>query len=940
MNDEKLYYDNKDLKLKYGIEHIETKDGYHYIKYKNNEQTYPYKSSRLIIFNVLETYKQGEAYAYIQKQPVMFKKLSLLSEEFSNEKYILIYNDENERLYKNEELTLYFPDKKNSKCLEYFKEVAMLVGSLQTNPEAETINVLQRQYEQITSIAPHTVLGSFTSRTKKEISAKSKKAIFPFSYNYNQKLAVQKAVNSHISSIKGPPGTGKTQTILNIIANLIMSNKTIAVVSNNNTAIQNIYDKYQACGLSFFLALLGKNENIDNFIINQSKNELNLESWQLDSKQYEELELELNNLDDEIDKILRLKTKLASFKNKLKELDTEVFFFQKYLNNRTTATIKLKNSNQHSNFFFEYNNALIKGNVSFIFKTIQSIKYRQSLYHFLKEKAITVNNSLQNGYYIQRKNEIERLIDKYSKIIENANIDEKMKEYTDKSMLLFKAHLTKRFKKQKNIFCHDDLKWKSAKFVESYPVIFSTTHSLKKSLSPDYIYDYLIIDEASQIDIIAGALAMSCAENLVIVGDTKQLPNIIDSDKRKEAHEIFNKYQLEQGYDYSRYNLMSSMNVLFPELEEEAILLNEHFRCHPMIIGFCNSRFYNNQLVPMTNHEDNDHPMTVYKTVKHPKLCEYEGKSPYNSRQANLIEKEIIYSNSFNIKDNSVGIITPFRAQVDEIKRIVSETGQTEIDTIHKFQGREKDIIIFSTVKDKLENGFIDEPMINVAVSRAIKQFYIVIPENEKNITNTVINDLIGYIRHNKLEVIDSSLYSIFDLFYKEYSDRLNAYHEEYIKNYKDDNDIMSEKLIQMLLDELLALNELSGLKYLRNYPLYLIFDVDSNEIPLDVREKEFIQNTLSHIDFIIINNCDKTPLLGIEVDGSYHLHDSKQRERDSVKDSIFKKHNIPLLRLSTRRSTNEKERILFELYKIRGIKSESLHPILLNPLKVNHETS
>ena len=46
--------------------------------------------------------------------------------------------------------------------------------------------------------------------------------------------AVEMAITNKISVIKGPPGTGKTQTILNIIATAIINNKTVAVVSNNN----------------------------------------------------------------------------------------------------------------------------------------------------------------------------------------------------------------------------------------------------------------------------------------------------------------------------------------------------------------------------------------------------------------------------------------------------------------------------------------------------------------------------------------------------------------------------------------------------------------------------------------------------------------------------------------------------------------------------------
>ncbi|HCK1662647.1 TPA: AAA family ATPase, partial [Escherichia coli] len=67
--------------------------------------------------------------------------------------------------------------------------------------------------------------------------------IFPFGLNESQLLAVERAFSSQISVIEGPPGTGKTQTILNIVANILIQNKTVAILSNNNSAVSNVYEK-------------------------------------------------------------------------------------------------------------------------------------------------------------------------------------------------------------------------------------------------------------------------------------------------------------------------------------------------------------------------------------------------------------------------------------------------------------------------------------------------------------------------------------------------------------------------------------------------------------------------------------------------------------------------------------------------------------------------
>ena len=58
------------------------------------------------------------------------------------------------------------------------------------------------------------------------------------------------------------------------------------------------------------------------------------------------------------------------------------------------------------------------------------------------------------------------------------------------------------------------------------------------------------LDEASQVDLITGALALSSARNVVIVGDLKQLPNVITTNDRKQLEQLSKKYKIEDTYNY------------------------------------------------------------------------------------------------------------------------------------------------------------------------------------------------------------------------------------------------------------------------------------------------------------------------------------------------------------------------------------------------------
>ena len=129
-------------------------------------------------------------------------------------------------------------------------------------------------------------------------------------------------------------------------------------------------------------------------------------------------------------------------------------------------------------------------------------------------------------YYRKRLSELEDEIASLHKKLERYGFAQKMQQYTEKSMQLFRAKLAMKYAigAHGGFYGAPDLKFKPEEFTADYPVILSTTYSLVSSLSAEYQYDYVIIDEASQVDIATGALAFSCAKKVVIVGDLKQLP--------------------------------------------------------------------------------------------------------------------------------------------------------------------------------------------------------------------------------------------------------------------------------------------------------------------------------------------------------------------------------------------------------------------------------
>ena len=87
--------------------------------------------------------------------------------------------------------------------------------------------------------------------------------------------------------------------------------------------------------------------------------------------------------------------------------------------------------------------------------------------------------------------------------------------------------------------------------------------------------------------------------HIIIIGDSRQLPHIVEEQLRAKAEELRDKHRVPDAYDYVRQNILSSFKRVFGE-RLPVTLLREHYRCHPLIIDFCNRKYYRNELLIRT----------------------------------------------------------------------------------------------------------------------------------------------------------------------------------------------------------------------------------------------------------------------------------------------------------------------------------------------------
>ncbi|MBK8119001.1 MAG: DUF2726 domain-containing protein [Sulfuritalea sp.] len=495
---------------------------------------------------------------------------------------------------------------------------------------------------------------------------------------------------------------------------------------------------------------------------------------------------------------------------------------------------------------------------------------------------------LRSIYYDRHLSELQSQLATVESILAGQDFHALQRQLEALSWELLLASIAERFggKDTRSIFTERELWSEYGEFLNDYPVVLSTTHSIKTSLSPDCLYDLVIVDEASQVDVATGVLALSCARRVVIVGDEKQLPNVVDKDSRLQADNAWARYQPTcPAWDYTRNSLLSSVVALWPQAPN--VLLREHYRCHPKIVGFFNHKFYGDKLITMTVDRDELDVMQVVFTVPG-----NHARGRINQRQIDVIREEVLPAlRTAGVTD--IGIVSPYRAQVALLRNAFGDG--VEVDTVHGFQGREKQAIVLSTVDNEIGDFVDDAKLLNVAVSRAQRMLVVVMAAGQDNFT-TNFGDLVRYIRHHQQFVMHSQVRSVFDLLYSNY---LSA-RREFLGARGRGSAWESENLAEAVIQDVLNSSEFVGISLgcLRHVPLAWLV---GGAPDLSVRERQFVDNPWSHADLVIYDTIGKLPLVCIEVDGwAFHQPGSLQSVRDEIKNAVFRRAGLPLIRLST----------------------------------------
>ncbi|WP_075981655.1 AAA domain-containing protein [Bacillus massilinigeriensis] len=286
----------------------------------------------------------------------------------------------------------------------------------------------------------------------------------------------------------------------------------------------------------------------------------------------------------------------------------------------------------------------------------------------------------------------------------------------------------------------EKIRQKEIQFVKDAQVVGTT---LAKAAGDPAIYesnfDLVILDEASMAFVPQAAFAASLARRVIICGDFKQLPPIANSN-----HLLVNEWLKEDIFHHAGMAEWVKRGELHPHL----FLLKEQRRMHPDISSFTNKYIYHSFV--------KDH-----KSVRELRK-EIAAKSPFPQRAAVLLDTSYMGNYCFTGPNNgsrmnpwqlllafqciheaylsgnrSIGYVTPYRAQATFMEKLLADLYEKELKTadiiaatVHRFQGSERDVMIFDTVDSypieragMLLTGKESERLINVAITRTKGKF-------------------------------------------------------------------------------------------------------------------------------------------------------------------------------------------------------------------------
>lgn len=607
--------------------------------------------------------------------------------------------------------------------------------------------------------------------------------------NYEQSHAVGLSMrdNARLQVISGPPGTGKTQVIQNIIANAAMEGKHVLFASHNNKAVDVVVDRMNSELFDFPLVFrTGSNQQNQRFAAflaglspadPAEMQKIRNEEPALRRIQ-RETEGALQRLHEKVIQAEQDRRRLEQVEQRLDELrDTHELLY--YLTNwyekdGTNLGIAVWKKLQESYQEMAKAGDSILTRAATAWKEgmgLRSIASKETFAQRLQLRFVELMrlelpkrllDVIPEGELLKAGSEVQSVLEElgtlsksYQALLDSLQTyreEEVLQEWTvqehgrlDSSRKLLLMEVTRR-RKEETIADVSNLltDWRNrtsfSSVLEAFPCCASTTLAVgnKIPLEPG-LFDLAIIDEASQTDVASSLPILFRAQRAVVIGDEMQLRPVVTLNEEVGAA-LLAAYGLdgekERGFDVLQSSMLDLANDRFTASGGRRLLLKDHYRSHPDIISFSNRSFYGGALRIRTSRGDT--PGIFFHDIQG------EAEPRWNNpAEADFVVRQIRQQLQAGRAKEQIGVVTPFKRQKERIREQLKSQGvlgandySLLVDTAHGFQGDERDIMLLSlVVAPNMPKGTIQwvhdlstnsKNLLNVAITRARRELHVV----------------------------------------------------------------------------------------------------------------------------------------------------------------------------------------------------------------------
>ena len=658
------------------------------------------------------------------------------------------------------------------------------------------------------------------------------KANFPllevFPMNTEQEAAIRHALTQKLTIVTGPPGTGKSQVVANLLTNAAWNKKSVLFSSKNNKAVDVVEKRVNSLCSRPVMLRLG-NDKYANRLAELVTDCLSYNSAEDDKsiykqrkKEYQLKLAEYNQLFQEKARIVRLRNSVdhaeqaictlrKNWEKWFRSINSDSIYdcdaaYQQY--RRSYHDFQAAKNSFFSKLFWFISGKRKESDL------IQAANDLNSLFEKYELPAITIDTRTNSQDYHCKVCEQSELllknlrnIDSYLKSLQALSMAPSL-ETLDHELSKSKQGLAgtaKELWKSWLLTCSTEVDRECRKDMSNFitamklsdgncdsPTLRKKFKSLQEkmqknlpcvavtSLSASHIpfkaglYDMVIIDEASQCDIASVLPLLYRAKQAVILGDQQQLSHICSLSATQDAR-LLEKYGIDLRWSYSACSLYSVAASMIDSTQ--AISLRDHHRSHGDIIGYSNTEFYKDTLRIATAYDRLVCPKNVSAGIHWVDIAG-QSRRPQNGGALNYSEVKAVVSNLVQLVlvegyRGSIGVVTPFRAQADQIRKEIDKfealrlalvNNKFLVDTVHAFQGDERDLMLFSTViSDGISQSSLrflaqTQNLFNVAVSRA--RAVLIVIGNETFCSHCGIRhieDFVSYVRKLSLNRLVNS---------------------------------------------------------------------------------------------------------------------------------------------------------------------------------------